>query len=215
MTADGGVRQLLVTNPMGFGRTSSVQWCRRDLVGVHQIDTVNVLHREYIVMGANCNCVNCYNNVENEAASREAVEANLEGNPNAFRPKFAGSPHATRDSMVEERSDEVYCQVLLVPEKELVERKLLEGESDADGEEEDADAVDALEDETLAVVLDNDDGVTNSPGSKEFSLNGVEENVRDGCEEPAIKSESDIKAGREESCEEVTNTVLSLSNSIN
>ncbi|KAK7369933.1 hypothetical protein VNO80_11981 [Phaseolus coccineus] len=45
-----------------------------------------------------CNCVNCYNNVENEAARREAVEATLERNPNAFRPKIASSPHGTRDS---------------------------------------------------------------------------------------------------------------------
>lgn len=47
-----------------------------------------------------CNCVNCYNNVENEAARREAVEATLERNPNAFRPKIASSPHALRDSRV-------------------------------------------------------------------------------------------------------------------
>lgn len=47
-----------------------------------------------------CNCVNCYNNVENEAARREAVEATLERNPNAFRPKIASSPHGTRDSRV-------------------------------------------------------------------------------------------------------------------
>ncbi|KAK4283804.1 hypothetical protein QN277_000717 [Acacia crassicarpa] len=45
-----------------------------------------------------CNCANCYNNVENEAARREAVEATLERNPNAFRPKIASSPHGTRDS---------------------------------------------------------------------------------------------------------------------
>ncbi|KAL3002102.1 hypothetical protein AAZX31_08G036900 [Glycine max] len=44
-----------------------------------------------------CNCVNCCNNVENEAARREAVEATLERNPNAFRPKIASSPHRTRD----------------------------------------------------------------------------------------------------------------------
>jgi len=47
-----------------------------------------------------CNCVNCFNNVENEAARREAVEATLERNPNAFRPKIASSPHGTRDSRV-------------------------------------------------------------------------------------------------------------------
>ncbi|CAK9155174.1 unnamed protein product [Ilex paraguariensis] len=44
-----------------------------------------------------CNCVNCHNNVENDAARREAVEATLERNPNAFRPKIASSPHGTRD----------------------------------------------------------------------------------------------------------------------
>ncbi|CAI9758988.1 unnamed protein product [Fraxinus pennsylvanica] len=44
-----------------------------------------------------CNCVNCHNNVENEAARSEAVEATLERNPNAFRPKIASSPHGTRD----------------------------------------------------------------------------------------------------------------------
>nr|ACN79515.1 auxin response factor 3a [Lotus japonicus] len=36
----------------------------------------------------------------------------------------------------EEGSDEVYCQVLLVPESEQVQQKLQEGEVDADGEEE-------------------------------------------------------------------------------
>ncbi|XP_038991504.1 protein tesmin/TSO1-like CXC 5 [Hibiscus syriacus] len=44
-----------------------------------------------------CNCVNCYNNVENETARRDAIEATLERNPNAFRPKIASSPHGTQD----------------------------------------------------------------------------------------------------------------------
>ncbi|RVW96341.1 Protein tesmin/TSO1-like CXC 5 [Vitis vinifera] len=48
-----------------------------------------------------CNCVNCHNNVENEAARREAVEVTLERNPNAFRPKIASSPHGARDSREE------------------------------------------------------------------------------------------------------------------
>ncbi|XP_022732045.1 protein tesmin/TSO1-like CXC 5 [Durio zibethinus] len=48
-----------------------------------------------------CNCVNCYNNVENEAARRDAVEATLERNPNAFRPKIASSPHGARDKREE------------------------------------------------------------------------------------------------------------------
>ncbi|RRT65461.1 hypothetical protein BHM03_00024425 [Ensete ventricosum] len=45
-----------------------------------------------------CNCANCCNNIENEAARREAVEATLERNPNAFRPKIGSSPHTLRDS---------------------------------------------------------------------------------------------------------------------
>ncbi|XP_044471441.1 protein tesmin/TSO1-like CXC 5 [Mangifera indica] len=48
-----------------------------------------------------CNCVNCHNNVGNEAARREAVDATLERNPNAFRPKIASSPHGTQDSREE------------------------------------------------------------------------------------------------------------------
>ncbi|KAE8724124.1 Protein tesmin/TSO1-like CXC 5 [Hibiscus syriacus] len=45
-----------------------------------------------------CNCVNCHNNVENEAARQEAVVATLERNPNAFRPKIASSPHKPQDT---------------------------------------------------------------------------------------------------------------------
>ncbi|CAL0334423.1 unnamed protein product [Lupinus luteus] len=41
----------------------------------------------------------------------------------------------------EEGSDEVYCQLLLVPESEKVEQNLRAGELDADGEEEEAEAV--------------------------------------------------------------------------
>ena len=42
-----------------------------------------------------CNCVNCCNNLENAAVRQEAVEATLERNPNAFRPKIAPSPGGT------------------------------------------------------------------------------------------------------------------------
>ncbi|KAL6496568.1 hypothetical protein OROGR_029826 [Orobanche gracilis] len=52
-----------------------------------------------------CNCVNCHNNVENESARREAVEATLERNPNAFRPKIASSPHGALD--IREEAGEV------------------------------------------------------------------------------------------------------------
>ncbi|KAF2551329.1 hypothetical protein F2Q68_00037559 [Brassica cretica] len=48
-----------------------------------------------------CNCINCFNNVDNEPARREAVEATLERNPNAFRPKIASSPHGVRDKREE------------------------------------------------------------------------------------------------------------------
>ncbi|XP_052210805.1 protein tesmin/TSO1-like CXC 5 [Diospyros lotus] len=44
-----------------------------------------------------CNCSNCHNNVEHEAARQEAVAAILERNPTAFRPKIANSPHRLRD----------------------------------------------------------------------------------------------------------------------
>ncbi|PPD67451.1 hypothetical protein GOBAR_DD35669 [Gossypium barbadense] len=45
-----------------------------------------------------CNCLNCQNNVENEAARQEAVGTTLERNPNAFRPKIASSPHRPQDT---------------------------------------------------------------------------------------------------------------------
>lgn len=47
-----------------------------------------------------CNCVNCYNNADNDAARQEAIGLTLERNPNAFRPKIASSPNATRDRKV-------------------------------------------------------------------------------------------------------------------
>uniref|UniRef100_A0ACD5VGT6 Uncharacterized protein n=1 Tax=Avena sativa TaxID=4498 RepID=A0ACD5VGT6_AVESA len=46
-----------------------------------------------------CNCTNCFNNVENEAARREAIDATLERNPDAFRPKIGSSPHTNRNNM--------------------------------------------------------------------------------------------------------------------
>ncbi|MCO5557968.1 hypothetical protein L7F22_011542 [Adiantum nelumboides] len=45
-----------------------------------------------------CNCLNCCNNVENESFRKEAVEATLERNPNAFRPKIASSPGSQREN---------------------------------------------------------------------------------------------------------------------
>ncbi|GIL88049.1 hypothetical protein Vretifemale_16084 [Volvox reticuliferus] len=40
----------------------------------------------------NCNCVQCFNNREHEATRQSAVEAILERNPNAFRPKIQSAP---------------------------------------------------------------------------------------------------------------------------
>jgi hypothetical protein len=47
-----------------------------------------------------CHCTNCCNNQENEAIRKEAVEATLERNPNAFRPKIAASPSGAGGSLV-------------------------------------------------------------------------------------------------------------------
>ncbi|CAI0408493.1 unnamed protein product [Linum tenue] len=46
-----------------------------------------------------CNCVNCYNNLEHEGARQEAVGLTLERNPNAFRPKIASSPQGSKASV--------------------------------------------------------------------------------------------------------------------
>ncbi|KAF8090997.1 hypothetical protein N665_0458s0002 [Sinapis alba] len=44
-----------------------------------------------------CNCLNCHNNLENETARQEAITGTLERNPDAFKPKIAGSPHGIND----------------------------------------------------------------------------------------------------------------------
>lgn len=46
-----------------------------------------------------CNCTNCFNNPENDVARREAIDATLERNPDAFRPKIGNSPHASRNNV--------------------------------------------------------------------------------------------------------------------
>ena len=38
-----------------------------------------------------CNCLSCCNNSNHEAVRQAAVEAILERNPNAFRPKIQGT----------------------------------------------------------------------------------------------------------------------------
>ncbi|CAH8363174.1 unnamed protein product [Eruca vesicaria subsp. sativa] len=44
-----------------------------------------------------CNCLQCHNNLENESARQEAITGTLERNPNAFKPKIAGSPLGTKE----------------------------------------------------------------------------------------------------------------------
>lgn len=56
-----------------------------------------------------CNCVNCYNNAEYEGVRQEAVEATLERNPNAFRPKIASNPS---NSVVQDERPEVSDSML-------------------------------------------------------------------------------------------------------
>ncbi|KAK5829883.1 protein tesmin/TSO1-like CXC 5 isoform X1 [Gossypium arboreum] len=45
-----------------------------------------------------CNCVNCYKNVEYEAVRRDSVGATLKSNLNAFRPKINSSSHGAKDN---------------------------------------------------------------------------------------------------------------------
>ncbi|CAA7025940.1 unnamed protein product [Microthlaspi erraticum] len=44
-----------------------------------------------------CNCLNCHNNLEHESSRQEAITTLLERNPDAFKPKIAGSPHGMND----------------------------------------------------------------------------------------------------------------------
>lgn len=64
----------------------------------------------------NCNCLSCFNNKDNEAVRQAAVEAILERNPNAFRPKIqvraAGQGRGTCNSAATYRhscSDDHHC----------------------------------------------------------------------------------------------------------
>ncbi|XP_062101732.1 protein tesmin/TSO1-like CXC 5 [Humulus lupulus] len=48
-----------------------------------------------------CNCVNCHNNMDNDAARKEAIGSVLERNPNAFKPKIYSSPRESKDGKEE------------------------------------------------------------------------------------------------------------------
>ncbi|XP_057417190.1 glucosidase 2 subunit beta isoform X2 [Lotus japonicus] len=58
----------------------------------------------------------------------------------------------------------------------------------------------------LADALDNSDGATDSPGSEGSLHHKVEENAKEAEEEPAVKPETDLLTGKEDSSEEVINT---------
>ena len=51
-----------------------------------------------------CNCVNCCNNKESEQVRQAAVEAILERNPNAFRPKIQVLPSRTNRQLLSVRT---------------------------------------------------------------------------------------------------------------
>ncbi|GAV90265.1 CXC domain-containing protein [Cephalotus follicularis] len=57
-----------------------------------------------------CNCINCQNNVDNEAARQEAVGFTLERNPNAFRSKITNSPHGSRDASEDAREGQTLAK---------------------------------------------------------------------------------------------------------
>ncbi|WIA30107.1 hypothetical protein OEZ86_000202 [Tetradesmus obliquus] len=53
----------------------------------------------------NCNCLSCFNNKESEAVRQSAVEAILERNPNAFRPKIQTADGDTHPQSVRNAPD--------------------------------------------------------------------------------------------------------------
>ncbi|XP_051151135.1 protein tesmin/TSO1-like CXC 5 [Andrographis paniculata] len=50
-----------------------------------------------------CNCLNCHNKMMYEDDRKESIGAILERNPNAFRPKIAGSPRGVKDGVEHNR----------------------------------------------------------------------------------------------------------------
>ena len=72
----------------------------------------------------NCNCQSCYNNIENAAERNAAIEATLERNPNAFRPKIGQSPQKVRRTHCQLRAD---APVFAGFNGGLLERRAMEG----------------------------------------------------------------------------------------
>lgn len=56
-----------------------------------------------------CNCNNCFNNMEHEEVRQDAIEATLERNPNAFRPKVGGPDSTAAAAIVNARRHNKGC----------------------------------------------------------------------------------------------------------
>ena len=56
-----------------------------------------------------CNCMNCFNNIENEEHRQRAIKSCLERNPNAFRPKI-GKARDTGDTPIRKHTKGCNCK---------------------------------------------------------------------------------------------------------
>ncbi|XP_056633113.1 protein lin-54 homolog [Diorhabda sublineata] len=57
-----------------------------------------------------CNCMNCYNNLENEEHRNRAIKACLERNPNAFRPKIGKAKDVAGDISIRKHTKGCNCK---------------------------------------------------------------------------------------------------------
>lgn len=57
-----------------------------------------------------CNCMNCFNNLENEDHRNRAIKACLERNPNAFRPKIGKAKDISGDMSIRKHTKGCNCK---------------------------------------------------------------------------------------------------------
>ncbi|XP_028145018.1 protein lin-54 homolog [Diabrotica virgifera virgifera] len=57
-----------------------------------------------------CNCMNCFNNLENEDHRNRAIKACLERNPNAFRPKIGKAKDVVGDTAIRKHTKGCNCK---------------------------------------------------------------------------------------------------------
>ncbi|XP_044252971.1 protein lin-54 homolog isoform X2 [Tribolium madens] len=57
-----------------------------------------------------CNCMNCFNNLENEDHRQRAIKTCLERNPNAFRPKIGKAKDVAGDSSIRKHTKGCNCK---------------------------------------------------------------------------------------------------------